>query len=183
MPGRNASGLAVDPAILSAGVIFVAENREGAGRVALLEPVASRLCSCFWSLASHRSGVILRMRIKEHDPVANSASAFVDQALSQSRPYGGSGKRAFAQGNQNQRMLIRFGYELTFNCPRPTMIVCLLDAHRERSQELHYERFPIQRTKRMIMGQEHARTLRPRLSTNPWWRRLSRWLPACSWDC
>ena len=29
--------------------------------------------------------------------------------------------------------------ELTFNCPQPTMMVCLLDAHRERSQELRYE--------------------------------------------
>jgi len=36
-------------------------------------------------------------------------------------------------------MLIRYGYELTFNCPRPTLMVCLLDAHRERSQELRYE--------------------------------------------
>jgi transglutaminase-like putative cysteine protease len=36
-------------------------------------------------------------------------------------------------------MLIRYGYELTFNCPQPTMMVCLLDAHRERSQELRYE--------------------------------------------
>ena len=33
-------------------------------------------------------------------------------------------------------MLIRYGYELTFNCPQPTLMVCLLDAHRERSQEL-----------------------------------------------
>jgi hypothetical protein len=82
------------------------------------------------------------MRIKEHNPVANSASAFVDQALSQSRPYGGSGKRAFAQGNQDQRMLIKYGYELTFNCLQPTMMVCLLDAHRERSQELRYEIVP-----------------------------------------
>jgi hypothetical protein len=39
-------------------------------------------------------------------------------------------------------MLIRYGYELTFNCPQPTMVVCLLDAHRERSQELHYEISP-----------------------------------------
>ena len=45
------------------------------------------------------------------------------------------------------------------------------------------KRFLIQRTKRMILWQEQPRTLRPRLSTNPWWRRLSRWLPACSWDC
>jgi transglutaminase-like putative cysteine protease len=36
-------------------------------------------------------------------------------------------------------MLIRYGYELAFNCPQPTMMVCLLDAHRERSQELRYE--------------------------------------------
>jgi len=36
-------------------------------------------------------------------------------------------------------MLIRYGYELTFNCPQPTLMVCLLDAHRERSQELRYE--------------------------------------------
>jgi transglutaminase-like putative cysteine protease len=36
-------------------------------------------------------------------------------------------------------MLIRYGYELTFNCPQPTMMVCLLDAHCERSQELRYE--------------------------------------------
>ena len=31
------------------------------------------------------------------------------------------------------------GYELTFTCLQPTMMVCLLDAHRERSQELRYE--------------------------------------------
>ena len=36
-------------------------------------------------------------------------------------------------------MLIRYGYELTFNCPQPTLMVCLLDAHRDRSQELRYE--------------------------------------------
>ena len=36
-------------------------------------------------------------------------------------------------------MLIRYGYKLTFTCPQPTMMVCLLDAHRERSQELRYE--------------------------------------------
>jgi transglutaminase-like putative cysteine protease len=36
-------------------------------------------------------------------------------------------------------VLIRYGYELTFNCPQPTLMVCLLDAHRERSQELRYE--------------------------------------------
>jgi hypothetical protein len=36
-------------------------------------------------------------------------------------------------------MHIRYGYELTFTCPQPTMMVCLLDAHRERSQELRYD--------------------------------------------
>jgi hypothetical protein len=29
-------------------------------------------------------------------------------------------------------MLIKFGYELTLNCPQPTMMVCLLNSHRER---------------------------------------------------
>jgi len=42
-------------------------------------------------------------------------------------------------GKLDQLMLIRYGYELTFNCPQPTLIVCLLDAHRDRSQELRYE--------------------------------------------
>jgi hypothetical protein len=32
---------------------------------------------------------------------------------------------------QKDLMLIRYGYELTLNCPRPTTMVCLLDAHRE----------------------------------------------------
>src|ERR1700730_2362302 len=50
-----------------------------------------------------------------------------------------AGKRAFAHGSRDRFMLIRYGYELTFNCPQPTMMVCLLDAHRERSQELRYE--------------------------------------------
>jgi transglutaminase-like putative cysteine protease len=36
-------------------------------------------------------------------------------------------------------MLIRYGYELTFSCAQPTMRVCLLDAHPERSQRLCYE--------------------------------------------
>lgn len=36
-------------------------------------------------------------------------------------------------------MLIRYGYELSFNFPQPTPTICLLDAHRERSQELRYE--------------------------------------------
>jgi len=36
-------------------------------------------------------------------------------------------------------MLIRYGYELTFTCPQATTMICLLDAHRERSQELRYE--------------------------------------------
>jgi transglutaminase-like putative cysteine protease len=36
-------------------------------------------------------------------------------------------------------VLIRYGYELTFNCPQPTLMVCLLDAHREHAQQLRYE--------------------------------------------
>lgn len=36
-------------------------------------------------------------------------------------------------------MLIRYGYELGFECPQPTPMVCLLDAHRERSLEMRYE--------------------------------------------
>jgi transglutaminase-like putative cysteine protease len=36
-------------------------------------------------------------------------------------------------------MLIRYGYELTFSCAQPSMMVCLLDAHPERSQQLCYE--------------------------------------------
>jgi len=62
----------------------------------------------------------------------------VDQALSQSQPME-AGKRTFTHGTRNRLMLIRYGYELTFHCPQPTMMVCLLDAHRERSQELCYE--------------------------------------------
>src|SRR5208282_4284832 len=50
-----------------------------------------------------------------------------------------AGKRTFAHRSRDQLMLIRYGYELTFNCPQPTLIVCLLDAHRDRSQELRYE--------------------------------------------
>src|ERR1700730_178093 len=40
---------------------------------------------------------------------------------------------------QKDLMLIRYGYELTLNCPRPTTMVCLLDAHRERLRDLRYE--------------------------------------------
>ena len=36
-------------------------------------------------------------------------------------------------------MLIRYGYELTLNCQPPTTMVWLLDAHRERLQDLRYE--------------------------------------------
>jgi len=39
-------------------------------------------------------------------------------------------------------MLIRYGYELSFNCPQPTLMLCLLDAHPERSQEVRYEVAP-----------------------------------------
>lgn len=36
-------------------------------------------------------------------------------------------------------MLIRYGYEMTFSVPQPTLMVCLLDAHREQSRLLRYE--------------------------------------------
>jgi len=38
--------------------------------------------------------------------------------------------RATAKSTQRKKdlMLIRYGYELTLNCPRPTTMVCLLDA-------------------------------------------------------
>jgi transglutaminase-like putative cysteine protease len=36
-------------------------------------------------------------------------------------------------------VLIRYGYELTFTCPQPTLMVCLLDAHRDHAQQLRYE--------------------------------------------
>jgi transglutaminase-like putative cysteine protease len=36
-------------------------------------------------------------------------------------------------------MLIRFGYELTFTCAEPALMVCLLDAHRDRVQNIRYE--------------------------------------------
>ncbi|MGH6800749.1 MAG: transglutaminase-like domain-containing protein [Methylocella sp.] len=36
-------------------------------------------------------------------------------------------------------MLIRFGYELTFNCAEPAMMVCLLDAHRDQAQNIRFE--------------------------------------------
>ena len=31
------------------------------------------------------------------------------------------GKRAFTQGSRDRFMLIRYGYELTFKCPQPTI--------------------------------------------------------------
>ena len=36
-------------------------------------------------------------------------------------------------------MLIRFGYELTFNCAEPTFMVCLLDAHRDHARNIQFE--------------------------------------------
>ncbi len=36
-------------------------------------------------------------------------------------------------------MLIRYGYELTFNCAEPALMVCLLDAHRDQAQNIRYE--------------------------------------------
>jgi transglutaminase-like putative cysteine protease len=36
-------------------------------------------------------------------------------------------------------MLIRYGYEVTVNCLQPTMMICILDAHRERSQDVRFE--------------------------------------------
>ncbi|MCI0465834.1 MAG: transglutaminase family protein, partial [Beijerinckiaceae bacterium] len=36
-------------------------------------------------------------------------------------------------------MLIRFGYELTFNCAQPTLMVCLLDAHRDHADKIQFE--------------------------------------------
>jgi transglutaminase-like putative cysteine protease len=36
-------------------------------------------------------------------------------------------------------MLIRFGYELTFNFAEPALMVCLLDAHRDHAQDIRYE--------------------------------------------
>lgn len=36
-------------------------------------------------------------------------------------------------------MYIRYGYDLGFNCAQPTMMVCLLDAHPERSQHIRYQ--------------------------------------------
>jgi hypothetical protein len=35
--------------------------------------------------------------------------------------------------HETRIMLIRFGYELTFNCAEPTLMVCLLDAHRDHA--------------------------------------------------
>ena len=36
-------------------------------------------------------------------------------------------------------MLIRYGYELTFNCAEPALMVCLLDAHRDQAPNIPYE--------------------------------------------
>jgi transglutaminase-like putative cysteine protease len=36
-------------------------------------------------------------------------------------------------------MLLRFGYELTFACPQPTLMMCRLDAHDESAQGVCYE--------------------------------------------
>jgi len=36
-------------------------------------------------------------------------------------------------------MLIRFGYELTFNCAQPSLMVCLLDAHHDHAQNIRFE--------------------------------------------
>jgi transglutaminase-like putative cysteine protease len=36
-------------------------------------------------------------------------------------------------------MLIRYGYEMTFNCPQPTPMVSLLDAHPEVSHAIRYQ--------------------------------------------
>jgi len=35
-------------------------------------------------------------------------------------------------------MLIRYGYELTFECTQPTLMLCLLDAHEDRAHEIVY---------------------------------------------
>jgi len=36
-------------------------------------------------------------------------------------------------------MLIRYGYELSFSCATPTLMLCLLDAHEDRSHEIIYD--------------------------------------------
>ena len=45
-------------------------------------------------------------------------------------------------------MLIKFGYELTFTCAEPALMVCLLDAHRDRAQNIRYET-PFETTRRL----------------------------------
>jgi hypothetical protein len=40
---------------------------------------------------------------------------------------------------ESEIMLIRYGYELTFNCAEPALMVCLLDAHRDQAQNIRYE--------------------------------------------
>ena len=36
-------------------------------------------------------------------------------------------------------MLIRYGYELSFECATPTLMVCLLDAHEDRAHHIVFE--------------------------------------------
>lgn len=36
-------------------------------------------------------------------------------------------------------MLIRYGYELTFSCTQPTLMVCLLDAHHDHAQNIRFQ--------------------------------------------
>ncbi|WP_020177128.1 transglutaminase-like domain-containing protein [Methyloferula stellata] len=36
-------------------------------------------------------------------------------------------------------MLIRYGYELSFECPAPTLMVCLLDAHEDRAHHVVHD--------------------------------------------
>jgi transglutaminase-like putative cysteine protease len=36
-------------------------------------------------------------------------------------------------------MLIRYGYEMEYVCPQPTLMLCLLDAHTDHSQDMRYE--------------------------------------------
>jgi hypothetical protein len=52
---------------------------------------------------------------KEHDPVANSASAFVDQALS---GFMEAGKRAFAHESWDWLMLIRWIHQTQTASPQ-----------------------------------------------------------------
>ena len=36
-------------------------------------------------------------------------------------------------------MLIRFGYELAFNCAQSSLMLCLLDAHHDHAQNIRFE--------------------------------------------